>query len=277
MVFSKEVEMDFLDLAGGRLAFEVSGPRDGALVVGMHGMGDSRAAFRYLTPLLTEAGYRVAVVDARGHGASSAPWPTYSQEAQGADLLALVRHLGGPAVLIGNSAGAGAAAFAAAMAPQEVSSLILISTFASAPKLNPLLRAAQGLVMRSPRLWSMYFRSLFTTVKPADLDAYLADMRAVLRQPGRMAAVRGMIAPGDSPWTSRAGDITCPVLIVHGTKDPDYPDPEAEARLAAQYLTPTAASVTVEMIEGAGHYPQAEMPEVTAAALLRFLDATPPV
>jgi pimeloyl-ACP methyl ester carboxylesterase len=236
-------------------------------------MGDSRAAFRYLTPLLVEAGYRVAVLDARGHGESSAPWSTYSQEAQGADVLALVRHLGGgKAVLIGNSSGAGAVAFAAAMAPQEVSSLVLISTFASRPKLNPLLRAVQGTVLRSPRLWSSYFRSLFKAVKPADLGAYTANMRVMLRRPGRMAAVRGMVAPENSPWTDRAADITCPVLIVHGTKDPDYPDPEAEARLAAQFLA-SAAAVTVEMIDGAGHYPQVEMPEVTAAALHRFLAA----
>ncbi len=41
-----------------------------------------------------------------------------------------------------------------------------------------------------------------------------------------------------------------------GSKDPDFPSPEAEARLLAEHL-----SGEVAIIEGAGHYPQAEMPE----------------
>ncbi len=73
--------------------------------------------------------------------------------------------------------GAGAAAFAAAAAPDQVTSLVLVSTFASKPKLNPLLRAAQGLVLRSPLLWGVYFRSLFTTARPDDLDTYVRRVR----------------------------------------------------------------------------------------------------
>jgi pimeloyl-ACP methyl ester carboxylesterase len=48
-----------------------------------------------------------------------------------------------------------------------------------------------------------------------------------------------------------------------GTKDPDFPDPAAEARLIAGRLRGD-----VVMIEGAGHYPQAEFAEETAAAIL---------
>ncbi|MDQ1646535.1 MAG: hypothetical protein QOJ50_2719 [Cryptosporangiaceae bacterium] len=262
----------FLDVPGGRLAYDVQGPDSGPLVVGLHGMGDSRATFRFLTPLLTSRGYRVATLDARGHGESTAGWPDTSQQSTGADLAALIRHLGGPAIVAGNSSGAGSAAFLAATEPGLVTGLVLISAFASEPTPNPVMAAAQYLVLRSPLLWGLYFRSLFTTRKPADLGDYVSRMRATLRQPGRMAAVRGVVAPGNAHWSAVAGQIRCPVLIVHGSKDPDYPDPAAAAREAQALLT-GAASTEIAMIDGAGHYPQAEMPEKTAQAMDTLLTA----
>ncbi|MFD0784831.1 alpha/beta fold hydrolase, partial [Micromonospora azadirachtae] len=51
---------------GGRIAYEVQGA--GPLVVLSHGMGENRASWRHLVPLLVAAGYRVAAVDVRGHG-----------------------------------------------------------------------------------------------------------------------------------------------------------------------------------------------------------------
>jgi hypothetical protein len=47
---------------------------------------------------------------------------------------------------------------------------------------------------------------------------------------------------------------------VTGTRDPGSPDPAAEARLTAG--RPRGAVVP---IEGAGHYPRAELPPQTAA------------
>src|SRR5450631_4851759 len=93
---SHEVDVQFLDVPGGRLAYDVTGPDEGALVLCVAGMGDTRAAFRFLAPMLVEAGYRVARMDQRGHGRSSSPWASYGSPATGQDMLALIRHLGGP-------------------------------------------------------------------------------------------------------------------------------------------------------------------------------------
>ena len=70
MTNSLAVETQFLDLPGGRLAYDLTGPDDAALVLCVAGMGDRRAAFRFLTPKLVEAGYRVVCLDQRGHGQS---------------------------------------------------------------------------------------------------------------------------------------------------------------------------------------------------------------
>jgi pimeloyl-ACP methyl ester carboxylesterase len=53
-----------------------------------------------------------------------------------------------------------------------------------------------------------------------------------------------------------------------GTKDPDFKDPQGEAEWIAEQL-----HGRVEMIAGAGHYPQAEMPEISGATILSFLQA----
>jgi pimeloyl-ACP methyl ester carboxylesterase len=52
-----------------------------------------------------------------------------------------------------------------------------------------------------------------------------------------------------------------------GDKDPDFKDPAAEARWVADSLRGT-----YRMVPGAGHYPHAEMPEITAPLVLSFLE-----
>jgi len=54
--------------------------------------------------------------------------------------------------------------------------------------------------------------------------------------------------------------------VLMGTKDPDFREPALEARWVAEQV-----SAQLHMIEGAGHYPHAEMPEVVAPLVLTFL------
>jgi pimeloyl-ACP methyl ester carboxylesterase len=125
---------EFLDVADGRIAYEVTG--QGPLVVLAHGMGDNRNAFRFLAPQLAQAGYRVAAADLRGHGESSTGWSSYTRTDTAADLLALIRHLGGPAVIVGHSFAGGSATIAAAQAPDLVSAVVEISPFTRVAKIS---------------------------------------------------------------------------------------------------------------------------------------------
>ena len=92
-----------LDRPGGRVAYDVSGV--GPLVVYVPGMGELRVVYRFTVPTLAGAGLRVATMDLRGHGDSYATFASYDDVAAGSDVLALIEHLGGPAVVIGNSTG----------------------------------------------------------------------------------------------------------------------------------------------------------------------------
>jgi pimeloyl-ACP methyl ester carboxylesterase len=247
----------------GTLAYDDNG--SGPLVVCLPGMGDNRTTYRHLVPLLVAAGHRVVTLDPRGQGESSAVWDDYSPQAIGADLLALLHHLdAGPATLIVSSYTGASAVWAAAEEPAAFSALVLLNPFArQMPPPNAAIKLAMTLVGRSRPLWTAYWSSLFKTRKPADFKASKALLSAQLGEPGRMAALRAMFAADVSVCEARMPAVTTPVRVVMGTKDPDFPDPEAEAGLIAGRL-----GGDVVMIDGAWHYPQAEFPRETADAIL---------
>ncbi len=264
----------FLDVSGGRLAYDDQG--EGQVVICVPGMGDIRAEYRLLTPQLLAAGYRVVTLDVRGQGESSVHWRQYSAAAVGADVLALARALNaGPVVIIGASMAAGSAVCAAADAPELVAGVVLISPFAR--NTQPLWRARLMYAMIAPLFtgpwgpsaWIRYLRTLYPTAQPADFESYLRRVEANLREPGRMAALRGLMAATQTAAGERLGRVTAPALVVMGSKDRDFPNPEAEARHIATRLGRPAQ---VEMIAGAGHYPHAEMPTLVGPMIVNFLN-----
>lgn len=261
---------EFLNVPGGRIGYDVTGPDDAPLVVCAPGMGDLRGAFRFLAPELVAAGYRVAACDLRGHGESSSPWSEYGCRHTGDDILALVRHLGGRASVLGQSSSTTSAIWAAAQDPDAVTATILIGPFVRDRTLNPLMRLLSAAVTHSASLWAgRFYPTLYKAGKPADFADYQRALRANLREPGRMAAMRGLIGTA-AECTARIPEMRSPVLVVMGSKDPDFPDPVAEARWVADQISPYT-EVSVEIVEGAGHVPHAELPGVTAAAVTTFL------
>jgi pimeloyl-ACP methyl ester carboxylesterase len=264
----------YLDLPGGRIAYDDTG--SGPLVVCVPGMGDVRAEYRLLAPRLLAAGYRVVTMDLRGQGESSANWPDYSQAAVGGDVVALIRALGGgPAFVVGTSYAGGAAVWAAAQAPEATSGVVLTSAFvrehgsALQQRMNALLYSVLFADPWGPAVWRAYFPTFYPTRKPDDFTPYLAGLVAMLRQPGKMRAMRRMMLSA-SNTESQLARVRAPALVVMGTRDPDFkPDPRAEAEWIAAHV-----HGTFQMIDGAGHYPQVEMPDETADAIIGFLNAT---
>lgn len=259
----------YLDRPDGRIAYDVAGA--GPLVVCVPGMGDVRSVYRFLAPALAAGGFRVATMDLRGHGDSDTSFATYDDVAAGQDLLALVAELGGPAVLVGNSMGAGAAAWAAAEDPAAVAGLVLIGPFVRQVPINPLLVLAMRVSLTKPwgpAVWSAYYGSLYKAHRPDDLAAHRARIRSALARPGGWKAFLATTRTSHAPVEERLGEVSAPTLVVMGSADPDFPDARAEAELVAERL-----AGEVLMVEGAGHYPQAEMPEFVAPAIVSFLEA----
>ncbi|HEX6871479.1 MAG TPA: alpha/beta hydrolase [Micromonosporaceae bacterium] len=256
----------FLNLPGGRIAYDDSGG-DGPLVICVPGLGDLRGLYRFLAPQLVAQGYRVITMDVRGHGESSVDWPDWSAAAVGSDVVALIQRLnGGPAILIGQSMAAAAAVWAAAEVPDLVSGIVLCGPFVRDVPMGALVRLGAALVVRSASLWSMYYASLYRAAKPADFADYRTALRANLRQPGRLTALRGMMRASKAACEARIDQVRCPALVVMGSADPDFADPTAEARMVAERL-----HGQLLLVEGAGHYPQAELPARTNEAIGQFV------
>ena len=234
----------------------------------LHGLGDTRRTYRFLVPLLTAAGCRVVTTDMRGCGESSADFDDYTPEAAGADALALLRHLGRPAIVIGHSYTGASAVWLATAAPELVRGMVLLDSFVRDAQMNAVMALAAKAVSRSATLWTMYYKTLYPTRKPADFAAYVAELKASLRRPGHLAALTAMMAGSRAETAARLPEVRCPALVVMGTKDSDFPDPAEEARWIAEKL---GGPATVEMIDGAGHYPMADTPDTTAAAITAFL------
>lgn len=257
----------YLTHQSGRIAYDDTGA--GPLVLCAPSMGDVRAEYRFLTPFLVDAGFRVVTMDLRGLGESSTQWDDFSVAGIGSDMLALIRHLdSGAAVIVGTSMAAGAAVWAKAEAPQLVSGLVLVGPFVrgETSTANALLYSLLFNRLWGVRAWQWYYSTLYPTRKPADFAAYTAALGANLREPGRLKALQMMMRASKAASAERVGSVAAPTLVVMGSKDPDFRNPEAEAQWVADAVRGRYA-----MIDGVGHYPHAEMPEATAPLIAEFL------
>jgi pimeloyl-ACP methyl ester carboxylesterase len=251
----------------GRVAYNVSG--QGPLVVLVPGMGDLRGAYRFLAPRLREAGYRVACTELRGHGDSDATFSSYGDVETADDIVALIDELGGPAVVIGNSMGAGSAVLVAADRPLLVRGLVLIGPFVRSPKTSAMKRAVLRTAMAAPWAaisWKGYLPKLYAGRKPADFDEYRAEVIKSLHKPGHAKAFSLTTRTDHKAAEARLAEVKAPVLVVMGEDDPDFPSPEVEADWIAGAL-----HAEVAMVPEAGHYPQSQRPDVTTDAVVRFL------
>jgi pimeloyl-ACP methyl ester carboxylesterase len=257
----------YLSRPEGRIAYDVAG--EGPLAVLVPGMGDLRATYRFLAPAMVAAGYRVATTDLRGHGDSDATFSAYGDVETAGDLVSLIETLGGPAVLVGNSMGAGAAAYVAAERPDLVSALVLVGPFVRDGSISAFTRIMMRVALATPWAalsWKSYAPKFYAGHRPDDLDTYLSPVIASIKRPGYSKAFSLTTRTSHAPVEARLAEVTAPTLVVMGEKDPDFPDPKAEADWIAATLHGTAV-----MVPESGHYPQSQQPELVASAIVSFL------
>jgi pimeloyl-ACP methyl ester carboxylesterase len=299
--------------AAGRVAYHVidgtGGPPAkgaGATFVCVPGLGDVRAEYRRLAPLLAaEPGVRrVVIADLRGMGGSEPSFGAgaYTPHATGEDILSVLRAEGvgadekGSTILVGCSMSAASCVAAAKETKPEgrnvVSGVVLLSPFLwDRPMpfgVAGLLKGLMGNNITGPSFWTSYYSSLYTNKTSEgpvpDLPSYVASLkRNIAADPRRCSVVlEHMLA---SKGTCEAaipslGERKLPVLSVFGSDDKDFAKElggvrgEGDAlvaRLRKGYTEDAARLVEPAVIvDCAGHYPHVEAPIAVAAAIVEW-------
>jgi pimeloyl-ACP methyl ester carboxylesterase len=187
-----------------------AGPKDGAVVVLLHGFPEFWYGWRRQIEPLAAAGFRMIVPDQRGYNLSSKPSgvAAYALSELVSDVIAIADQLGqGKIFLAGHDWGAAVAWSAALLHPQRIAKLAVLNVphpsvmrkfLSTRPR--QLLRSWYMLFFQLPWLPEAIFsafnyrvgaRSLFHSSRPGTLSAEdLAQYRAAWSQPG---ALTGMI------------------------------------------------------------------------------------
>jgi pimeloyl-ACP methyl ester carboxylesterase len=218
---------------GTDLHFEDSGEGEPLLL--LHGLTGTGRDWAHVFEPGDLAGHRTIAVDARGHGRSTNPTGTFTFRRCALDVLELMDHLGvAQARAVGMSLGAKTLLHVAAIAPERITAMVLISPTPRFPEATRALFRAAAAAPHTPEEWQA-MRALHVHGDE--------QIDALWRLPARFAADET-----DMSFTAdRLGAITARTLIVAGDRDPLYP-----VELAVELYRGIRGS-SLYVIPGGGH------------------------
>ena len=282
---------------GNGIAMHVAELGTGPCVLLLHGFPQFWWTWRQQLVDLADAGFRAVAVDLRGYGASDKPPRGYDAPTLAADMAALVSSLGeSNAMVVGNDVGGLLAWTMAANHPRVVRSLVLLGAA------HPLrLRTAigtRGSLQRQASAYALrtfqmprrpealltrdehYVRGLFdrwtgprwrgTPGYVADVHRYAQAMRihpvAYCSSEYFRWLVRSLPrTDGRRFAASLRAPISAPVLQLHG--DFDTCVLPATAQGSGQFVI---GDYEWRVLDGVGHFPQNEVPELVSGELVRW-------
>lgn len=264
---------------------DLNGPDDGELVLFLHGFPQTRHTWRAELKVLANAGYRCCAYDQRGYSPGARPGgiDAYRPEEMVADCVAVATALGYERFhLVGHDWGGQIAWCVAALHPQRVSTLAVISrphpaAFLRAIRSDPAQSTRSGHHQRfqSPeaaddlladdaaRLRELYVK--WGGVSEADAETYLATLG---NREALDAAINWYRAVRDTEIDmSELPAVVTPTLYVWGTAD------STVGRIAAAGTEAQVdAPYTFIELPGVGHFVTDEAPGVFADLLLKHLE-----
>jgi len=236
-----------------------------------------------LAPLA--AGRQLILYDQRGRGASMAPPAVRASriEFDAGDAIAIREALGVPRWdVLGHSWGGGIAMLAASRDAIGVRRLVLVDSVGPTSSWVPGLHAdalarlagveRETLAAIDPRTLHSDDASLHSDYSRAIYPAYFADhdLAAMFRPPREAsaagAATAARLRREGYDWREEVRAIAARTLVVHGAQD------VIPSRLAGEIAALVPQSTKL-LIDGAGHMPFFEQPEVFFASVRGFLEA----
>lgn len=276
---------------------ETPGPHDAAeIAVHLHGLAGSSSNWTDLAGMLG-ARVRSLALDLPGFGATEPPAGfDFSRQAHAHVVLRFLDELGaGPVHLLGNSFGGALAIEIAALRPDLVSTLTLISpavpdfrpnprrlsdqriVWSLLPLVGPRLRrrlAAVGARERAERLIRLCFAEP-EAVPPHRVNEAVEEFRERARLPWASTAldrttgslVRSWLVPRSRSLRLLLRQVRAPALVVWGAED---------RVISARRAVPTAKALDrarLLVLPNTGHVAHMERPGAVARAVVAMLDA----
>jgi pimeloyl-ACP methyl ester carboxylesterase len=242
----------------------LAGPTSGLPLVMLHGAGVDHRTFDPQLEAFSR-GYRLAVPDLRGHGRSRPNARPFSLAEATDDVFALLEHLGGPVILLGQSMGGNIAQEIVFQAPSRVSALVAVDCVCNT---LPLSAAQRALLAVSPALLrllpqQLLWSSTVALTKRVDVRAYLS---ATVRQLSKAELLEITTATLRALHPEPGYRIRCPLLIVRGEHD----TAGAIRQQAPVWARRDAAGYAI--IPDAGHLSNMDNPLVFNQRVMDFLE-----
>jgi non-heme chloroperoxidase len=226
----------------------------------IHGWAVSGAVWDPILERWPDAAGRVLVPDQRGTGYSDKPRTGYTLDAYAGDMVALIDQLGlSDLVLVGHSMGGTIAQKVALERPAALRSLVLVSPV-----------PASGVPFDDGQI--AYFRSLGGTregaeqvlgmmmpTRPERFEQMVRDVATVSMD----AFLGGFDAWRTASFGERLSALKVPTLVLGGTHEPPLTPEFLNAEVVSKI-----AGARFELLQGLGHYPQYEAPDVLLRHLL---------
>ncbi|MEY9848248.1 alpha/beta fold hydrolase [Streptacidiphilus sp. MAP5-3] len=282
------------DVAANGARFHIAEAGEGPLVLLVHGWPQFWWAWRHQLTALADAGYRAVAVDLRGVGGSDRTPRGYDPSNMALDLTGVIRSLGAhDATLVGHDWGGFLAWTAAAMRPALVRRLVAVSS-AHPRRLRRALLTDRRQIMAAEHLlgfqrpWvperqlaaddaalvGQYLTEWSAPGHEPDKEELIAYRQAIMLSNSRHCSIepyrwlmRSMGRPDGLQFSRRMNrTLHVPTLHVHGADDPVL-----LAGTAAGSAAYVDAPYTWQVLDGVGHYPHEEAPEVFNELLLGWL------
>jgi 3-oxoadipate enol-lactonase len=258
--------MDFIELDGVTLRYELSGKGDRTLVL-VHEMGGSLESWDDVVPRFAES-RRVLRYDTRGAGMSQKVRGKLGIDTMADDIAALLDHIGiaGKVALAGIAVGGAIALHFAARHPERASAVAVGSP---ATGMAPDRRAAA-----LERVAKVEAAGMAFAVENSMLSGYAPELRGDIARferfrarwlgndPLSYATISRMLVATD--MQDELASLRCPVLVIGGSLDRVRPPPLAEA---VAEVIPGARYVEVRT----GHYMAVQTPELISDCIEEFL------
>ncbi len=283
------IDFEHIETNGVGLHVAVSGPKDGDLVILLHGFPEFWFSWRRQIRELAEAGYRVVAPDQRGYNKSDKPdgVEAYHIDTLRNDIIGLIHHFGyKDAAIIGHDWGGVVGWHLASTHPELVRGFVAINVPhpAVVPKVmlkTPLqwLRSSYMLFFQARKLPEKIMSSndyrymeqalKMTSRKGTFTEEELGAYKIAWARPKTLTSMLNWYRAMPSSMKSvRKDDIEVPVKIIWGKGDQFLSSKLAEESLKL------IDSDAVIWVENATHWVHQEQPEFVNDQLLRFLNKT---